>query len=151
MNTHLQHIHKQSLTIIMLYQRKKINNTFGLLMPCYLQEKRTKTLPSQSQLQYLCLTNIPCHVALLVVSRLHLLVTMGKKAKYQYIGQTMEQKLQATKKYNNETDCSLSNSHRHSANANMIADVKSKIIVSRQHFFFADMIFWHFKSSKLSK
>ena len=35
---------------------------------------------------------------------------------------------------------SLSNSHRHSANADMIADVKSKIIVSRRHFF-ADMIF----------
>ena len=35
---------------------------------------------------------------------------------------------------------SLSNSRRHSANADVIADVKSKIIVSRQHFF-ADVIF----------
>ena len=38
LNTHLKHIHKQILTII-LYQRKMIN-TFGLLMPCYLQERR---------------------------------------------------------------------------------------------------------------
>ena len=30
---------------------------------------------------------------------------------------------------------SLSNSRRHSANADVIADVKSKIIVSRRHFF----------------
>ena len=36
--------------------------------------------------------------------------------------------------------CSLSNSRRQSTNANVTADVKSKIIVSRQHFF-ADMIF----------
>ena len=35
---------------------------------------------------------------------------------------------------------SLSNSRRHSANADVIADVKSKIIVSCRHFF-ADMIF----------
>ena len=35
---------------------------------------------------------------------------------------------------------SLSNSGRHSANANVIADLKSKIIVSRRHFF-ADVIF----------
>ena len=35
---------------------------------------------------------------------------------------------------------SLSNSRRHSANADAIADVKSKIIVSRQHFF-ADVIY----------
>ena len=35
---------------------------------------------------------------------------------------------------------SLSNSHQHSANANMIADVKSKIIVPCQHFF-ANVIF----------
>ena len=35
---------------------------------------------------------------------------------------------------------SLSNSRRHSANADVIADVKSKIIVSRRHFF-ADVIF----------
>ena len=35
---------------------------------------------------------------------------------------------------------SLSNSHRHSANADVIADVKSKIIVSCRHFF-ADVIF----------
>ena len=35
---------------------------------------------------------------------------------------------------------SLSNSRRHSANTDMIADVKSKIIVSRQHFF-EDVIF----------
>ena len=32
-------------------------------------------------------------------------------------------------------NCSLSNSHRHSANADAIADMKSKIIVSRRHFF----------------
>ena len=36
--------------------------------------------------------------------------------------------------------CSLSNSRRHSANADAIADVKSKIIVSRRHFF-ADVIY----------
>ena len=36
---------------------------------------------------------------------------------------------------------SLSNSFRHLANADVIADVKSKIIVSRQHFF-ADVIFF---------
>ena len=49
------------------------------------------------------------------------------------------------------TQCSLSNSRQHSTNADVIADMKSKIIVSRQHFF-ADMIsFFHFKSSKLSK
>ena len=35
---------------------------------------------------------------------------------------------------------SLSNSRRHSANADVIADVKSKIIVSHRHFF-ADVIF----------
>ena len=35
---------------------------------------------------------------------------------------------------------SLSNSRRLSANADAIADVKSKIIVSRRHFF-ADVIF----------
>ena len=35
---------------------------------------------------------------------------------------------------------SLSNSRRHSANADVIADMKSKIIVSRRHFF-ADVIF----------
>ena len=35
---------------------------------------------------------------------------------------------------------SLSNSCRHSANAHVIADVKSKIIVSHQHFF-ADVIY----------
>ena len=35
---------------------------------------------------------------------------------------------------------SLSNSRRHSANADAIADVKSKIIVSCQHFF-ADVIY----------
>ena len=49
---------------------------------------------------------------------------------------------------------SLSNSHQHSANADVIADmtadVKSKIIVSRQHFF-ANDFFCHFKSSKLLK
>ena len=44
---------------------------------------------------------------------------------------------------------SLSNSRRHSANADVIADVKSYIIVSRRHFF-ADVIFFY-KSSKLSK
>ena len=42
------------------------------------------------------------------------------------------------------TECifvsSLSNSRRHLANADVIADVKSKIIVSRRHFF-ADVIF----------
>ena len=36
---------------------------------------------------------------------------------------------------------SLSNSRRHSANADVIADVKSKIIESRRHFF-ADVIFF---------
>ena len=35
---------------------------------------------------------------------------------------------------------SLSNSRRHSANADVIAEVKSKIIVSRRRFF-ADVIF----------
>ena len=35
---------------------------------------------------------------------------------------------------------SLSDSRRHSTNANVIADVKSKIIVSRRHFF-TDVIF----------
>ena len=35
---------------------------------------------------------------------------------------------------------SIFNSRRHSANADVIADVKSKIIVSRRHFF-ADVIF----------
>ena len=35
---------------------------------------------------------------------------------------------------------SLSNSRRHSANADVIAHVKSKIILSRRHFF-ADVIF----------
>ena len=35
---------------------------------------------------------------------------------------------------------SLSNSRRHSPNADVIADVKSKITVSRRHFF-ADVIF----------
>ena len=42
--------------------------------------------------------------------------------------------------------CSLSNSRWHSANADVIADVKSKIIVSRWHFF-ADVIF--FATSKV--
>ena len=37
-------------------------------------------------------------------------------------------------------DFSYSNSRRHSANADVIADVKSKIILSRQQFF-ADVIF----------
>ena len=40
----------------------------------------------------------------------------------------------------NTHEDSLSNSRRHSANADVIADVKSKIIVSRRHFF-ADVIF----------
>ena len=48
---------------------------------------------------------------------------------------------------------SLSNSRRHSANADVIADVKSKITVSRQHFF-GDVIFcatWKgkFKTTKI--
>ena len=36
--------------------------------------------------------------------------------------------------------CSLSNSHRHLPNADMIVNVKSKIIISHWHFF-ADVIF----------
>ena len=39
------------------------------------------------------------------------------------------------------TSTNLSNYLRHSANANVIADVKSKIIVSCRHLIFADMIF----------
>ena len=42
---------------------------------------------------------------------------------------------------------SLSNTHWHLANGDMIADVKSKIIVSRQHFFANAIFFCHFKSS----
>ena len=41
-----------------------------------------------------------CHVALLVVSKLHLLAST-EKVKYQHVRQTMEQKLQATKNCNN--------------------------------------------------
>ena len=45
---------------------------------------------------------------------------------------------------------SLSNSRRHSANVDMIADLKSKIIVSRQHFF-ADVIFLPLQNFKTIK
>ena len=42
--------------------------------------------------------------------------------------------------YSQENTYSLSNSRRHSANADTIANVKNKIIISHQHFF-ADMIY----------
>ena len=45
---------------------------------------------------------------------------------------------------------SLSNSHQHLANADAIANVKSKIIVSRQHFF-ADKIFLPLQKFKTIK
>ena len=77
LNAHLQHIHKQPLTSIVFCQRNRIN-AFGLLMPCFLQEKRTRTLSSQSQLQYLYLKKMSRNVALLVVSRLCLLAWMVK-------------------------------------------------------------------------